>query len=135
MAVESKIIDSPIDTKAMKAVYDKRKKNKAIKLEETKKVDTYATKQKGKPVVKEVSKGKEFSMGGYPDGVPAGVASTRWDFDEVSQKYLSGDAKEKKRRSLWDRYREIERRKGKRTSSYLKDVMQKPSVGSMKYGN
>jgi len=134
MAVEPKTIDSPIQNEAMKAVYEKRKKEKALKLEQTKKVDTYATKQKEKSVIKTVSTGKEFKLGGYPEGVPAGVASTRWDYDDVTQKYLSGDSKEKKRRSLWDRYREIERRKGKRTSSYLKDVMKKPSVGSIKYG-
>ena len=128
MAVESKIIDSPISTQAMKAVYDKRKKAKALKLEETKKVDTYATKQKTTPTVKTVSKGKEFKLGGYPDGVPAGVASTKWDFDAVSQKYLSGTAKEAKRRNLWDTYRDIEKRKGKRSSSYLKDVMERPSI-------
>ena len=128
MAVEPKTIDSPINTQAMKAVYENRKKAKALKLEKTKKVDTYATKEKSTPTVKTVAKGTEFKLGGYPDGVPAGVASTKWDFDTVSQKYLSGTAKEAKRRSLWDTYRSIEKRKGKRSSSYLKDVMEKPSI-------
>lgn len=131
MAEEEKtVIESPVQNVAMKKVYEAKKKAKEVTTD-TK--PTYPA-VKTPSTLTTVGKGTDFKMGGYPEGVPPGANKTRWDYDDVSKKYLIGDAKESKRRTLWDNYRSIHKKQGRRASSFVKEVMSKPSVRSMKYG-
>ena len=137
MAVEEKkVVSSPIAVAALKKMYDARKKSDTVKTEAKQSVSPYktpATLTKVDPVAP-VSGGKDVTAGGYPEGVPPGANKTRWDYDDLTKTYLAGDSKEKKRRSLWDHYRSIHKKQGRRASSFVKEVMTKPSVRSMKYG-
>ena len=134
MAVEEKP-GSPVAIAALKKMYDARKKNEAVKTESKKSDTSYKKSPMSIKKVASVSGGNKFKVSGYPEGVPPGANKTRWDYDDVTKTYLSGDGKEKKRRSLWDQYRSIHKKQGRRASSFVKEVMAKPSVRSMKYGN
>ena len=133
MAVEEKP-GSPVAVAALKKMYDARKKTETVKTEEKQPISPYKQSPTTMKTVAPVGGGKDVTMGGYPEGVPPGANKTRWDYDDLTKTYLVGDSKEKKRRSLWDQYRSIHKKQGRRASSFVKEVMTKPSVRSMKYG-
>ena len=63
------------------------------------------------PKVKASAKAKEFAIHkGSPDGVPPGASRMvpAWDYAPNTGKFLAGQDKERKRQSLWDRYRSIQ---------------------------
>ncbi|SVC95912.1 uncharacterized protein METZ01_LOCUS348766 [marine metagenome] len=83
------------------------------------------------------SKAKEFALHkGSPDGVPPGASRMvpAWDYDPNTGKFLVGQDKERKRQSLWDRYRSIQQKRGVKASPLVKQTVSRPSVASSKYG-
>ena len=109
--VEQKILKKP----TLKEIYEARKK--------AGQPATLRVAPAKKEPVKQSAKAKDFTMGGYPEGVPPGAQKTKWDYDSVTGKYLSGKTKEQKRKSLWDGYRKIHKKK--RASTLNKNILQK----------
>ena len=98
---------------------------------------TPQVKKTGPSQIAKVSQGQDLKLaagGTYPDGVPPGMTKLRWDFDKTTGKYLTGKKKELSRRSLWDRYRKINKKRGSKMSSFGKLVSKVPTKESLKYG-
>ena len=98
---------------------------------------TPQVKKTGPSQIAKASKGQDLKLaagGTYPDGVPPGMTKMRWDFDSTTGKYLTGKRKELSRRSLWDRYRSISKKRGAKMSSFGKKVVDLPKKESLKYG-
>ena len=76
--------------------------------------------------IKDKQKGVKTFGGGatsqrFPKGVPPGADKMEppWDFDKTSNKYLTGQAKESRRKELWTNYRNAQSKlsEGKRGSA------------------
>lgn len=123
-------VDKELTKKNLKAGYQARKTEKQKK-EERKRV--FKTKSPNAPISPGAG-AKSVNLGGTPNGVPPGANASRWDYDAVNKKYLTGSAKEAKRKGLWDNYRKIQKARGKKQSPFNKMVTSKPNRGSLKHG-